>query len=50
MAFIADFHIHSKYSRATAKDMDIPHLHRMARIKGIDLVGTGDFNSSSLAK
>lgn len=43
MAFIADFHIHSKYSRATAKDMDIPHLDRMARIKGIDLVGTGDF-------
>ncbi len=43
MAFIADFHIHSKYSRATAKDMDIPHLDKMARIKGIDLVGTGDF-------
>jgi len=43
MAFIADFHIHSKYSRATAKDMDIPHLHRIARIKGVDLVGTGDF-------
>jgi len=43
MAFIADFHIHSKYSRATAKDMDISHLHRIARIKGVDLVGTGDF-------
>lgn len=43
MAFIADFHIHSHYSRATAKDMDIPHLDEMAKIKGIDLVGTGDF-------
>lgn len=43
MAFIADFHIHSKYSRATARDMDIPHLDKMAKIKGIDLVGTGDF-------
>ena len=43
MAFIADFHIHSKYSRATSKDMDIPHLDEMAKLKGIDLVGTGDF-------
>ena len=43
MAFISDFHIHSKYSRATSKDMDIPHLDEMAKLKGIDLVGTGDF-------
>ncbi len=43
MAFIADFHIHSKFSRATSKDMDIPHLDEMAKLKGIDLVGTGDF-------
>ncbi len=43
MAFIADFHVHSKHSRATSKDMDIPHLDEMAKLKGIDLVGTGDF-------
>ena len=43
MSFIADFHIHSKYSRATSKDMDIPHLGRAAITKGVDLVGTGDF-------
>ncbi|MCD6231055.1 DNA helicase UvrD [Candidatus Aerophobetes bacterium] len=43
MAFIADFHIHSKYSRATSKEMDIKHIDEMARIKGIDLLGTGDF-------
>lgn len=43
MSFIADFHIHSKYSRATSKDMDIPHLDRAAIAKGVDLVGTGDF-------
>jgi len=43
MSFIADFHIHSKYSRATSKDMDIPNLDKAAQIKGIDLVGTGDF-------
>ena len=43
MEFIADFHIHSKYSRATSKDMDISHLSEWAKIKGINLMGTGDF-------
>jgi uncharacterized protein (TIGR00375 family) len=41
--FIADFHIHSKYSRATSKDMDIENLSKWAKIKGISLLGTGDF-------
>jgi uncharacterized protein (TIGR00375 family) len=41
--FICDFHIHSKYSRATSKDMDIEHLSRWAKVKGINLMGTGDF-------
>ncbi len=43
MEFIADFHIHSKYSRATSKEMDIEHLTHWAKIKGISLLGTGDF-------
>ena len=43
MEFIADFHIHSKYSRATSKDMDIKHIAEWARLKGITLMGTGDF-------
>jgi len=43
MAFIADFHIHSKYSRATSKDMDLVSLTKWAKIKGISLLGTGDF-------
>jgi len=42
MEFIADFHIHSKYSRATSKDMDIEHLAHWAKLKGITLLGTGD--------
>ncbi len=43
MKFIADLHIHSRYSRATSKEMDIPMLDKFARRKGIALVGTGDF-------
>lgn len=43
MEFIADFHVHSKYSRATSKDMDIAHIAEWARLKGIALMGTGDF-------
>lgn len=42
MKIIADFHIHSKYSRATSKDMEIPTLSKWAKIKGINLLGTGD--------
>lgn len=43
MAFVADFHIHSKYSRATSKDMDFENLDKWAKIKGIKVLGTGDF-------
>lgn len=43
MEFIADFHIHSKYSRATSRDMDIEHIAERARLKGMTLMGTGDF-------
>lgn len=41
--FIADLHVHSKYSRATSKDMDVDNLSRWASLKGIDLMGSGDF-------
>ena len=43
MRFIADFHLHSKYSRATSKDMEVETLGRWAKKKGISLLGTGDF-------
>ena len=43
MEFIADFHIHSKYSRATSRDMDVKHIAEWAKLKGITLMGTGDF-------
>jgi len=41
--FIADFHIHSKYSRATSKDCVPEMLEFWARRKGIGVIGTGDF-------
>jgi len=43
MRFIADFHLHSKYSRATSKEMEVESLARWAKKKGISLLGTGDF-------
>ncbi len=41
--FIADFHIHSKYSRATSRDCVPEMLDLWARRKGLGLIGTGDF-------
>jgi uncharacterized protein (TIGR00375 family) len=43
MKFIADFHLHSKYSRATSSRMDVENLGKWAEIKGIKVLGTGDF-------
>jgi DNA helicase-2/ATP-dependent DNA helicase PcrA len=43
MAFYADLHIHSKYSRACSRDCDLEHLAWWARRKGVTVVGTGDF-------
>ena len=43
MRVIADLHIHGKYSRATSQQMSIPEIARYAKIKGLNLVGTGDF-------
>lgn len=41
--YIADLHIHSRYSRATSKDCTPEYLDLWARRKGIQIVGTGDF-------
>ena len=43
MKFIADFHIHSHFSIATSKNLNPEHLDYWARMKGITVVGTGDF-------
>lgn len=43
MKVVADLHMHSKYSRATSSGMELETLSKWAKIKGIDLLGTGDF-------
>lgn len=43
MRYICDFHIHSKYSRATSPQMDLENLDKWARYKCIQVIGTGDF-------
>lgn len=43
MRFYADFHLHSKYSRACSPKMDVPHLVKYGKMKGLNLYGTGDF-------
>ena len=48
--YIADLHIHSRFSRATSRDGDLPHLDWWARRKGIALVGTGDFTHPAWRK
>ena len=42
MKFIADLHVHSHYSRATARNLDPEHLTLWGKKKGIALIGTGD--------
>ena len=43
MKFFGDFHIHSKYARATSKDMNLENLDKWAKIKGIKVISAGDF-------
>ena len=43
MVLMGDFHIHSRFSRACSTDLTIPNLEKWAKIKGVDVLGTGDF-------
>jgi uncharacterized protein (TIGR00375 family) len=43
MNTIIDLHIHGRFSQATSKNLSIETLEKWARVKGIDLLGTGDF-------
>ncbi|OJI06433.1 hypothetical protein BK004_03800 [bacterium CG10_46_32] len=50
MEYITDMHLHSRYSRATSRDLNIEGLYRGARLKGIDIIGTGDFTFPAYVK
>jgi len=43
MRTIADLHIHGRYSRATSEQMSLQEISKYAKIKGLTVVGTGDF-------
>lgn len=41
--YLADLHIHSRFSRACSPQLNIPNLVEWGKLKGINLLGTGDF-------
>lgn len=43
MKITADLHIHSRFSRATSTRLSVDNLIKYAKIKGVSLLGTGDF-------
>ena len=43
MRFYADLHVHSRFSRATSKELTLTALAQGAVKKGIHVLGTGDF-------
>lgn len=43
MRMVADIHIHSRFARGTSQDMNFANLERFAALKGVNIVGTGDF-------
>src|SRR3990167_10600759 len=43
MRYIIDWHIHSKYSRACSKELELPTIAKWCERKGIDIVATGDW-------
>jgi PHP family Zn ribbon phosphoesterase len=43
MKIFTDLHIHSKYARGCSKDLVIENIVRNAKLKGLNLLGTGDF-------
>jgi len=43
MEIIADLHLHGRYSRGTSKQLSIDNMEQYSRLKGTNLLGTGDF-------
>jgi len=43
MRFVLDLHVHSRFARGCSKDLSIKNLAKWAKVKGVDVLGTGDF-------
>lgn len=43
MEQIIDLHVHSHFSRATSRDCTLEGLYKWGKIKGLTVIGTGDF-------
>lgn len=43
MEYVIDLHVHSHYSRATSRQSTLEGLYSWGKIKGINIIGTGDF-------
>lgn len=43
MRYITDFHLHTKYSRATSKHLDVKELTKWGHLKGLNILGSSDF-------
>ena len=43
MRFVADVHLHSRFSRATSRQLNPENLYKWSALKGVNVVGTGDF-------
>ncbi len=43
MEFVADLHLHSKYSRAVSREMNLSNMALWAKKKGLDILSTSDW-------
>lgn len=43
MHYVADLHLHSRFSRAVSQNMTVPTMARYAKTKGIDILTASDF-------
>lgn len=50
MERVVDLHVHSHYSRAISKDCTLEGLYRWGKLKGIAIIGTGDFTHPAWLK
>lgn len=48
--YFGDLHIHSRFSRACSKDLSVKTLEKWAKVKGLDILGTGDFSHEEWLK